>query len=112
VVVALHRDVRNQRGCPIGSLSSELASGDAQARSELLAAFGRWEAAIRDGLEAMRGRGELADTADPARLAIALLAALQGGLLLTQARRDTVALEVALDTLIDCLRYHRRVPPA
>ncbi|MCX4817650.1 hypothetical protein OG601_44450 [Streptomyces sp. NBC_01239] len=33
-------------------------------------------------------------------------AAVQGGLLLTQGRRDTVALEASLDTLIDCLRGH------
>jgi hypothetical protein len=39
--------------------------------------------------------------ADPDRLATALLVALQGGLLLTQVRRDTVALEAGLDTVID-----------
>ncbi|MFJ2157233.1 hypothetical protein [Streptomyces sp. NPDC087856] len=33
-------------------------------------------------------------------------AAVQGGLLLTQARRDTVTLAASLDTLIDCLRGH------
>jgi len=77
-----------------------------QAREDLLAGFNRWEEALRDGLRAMRDRGELTDRVDPERFALALLAAVQGGLVLTQARRDTVALEASLGTLIDCLRGH------
>jgi AcrR family transcriptional regulator len=106
VIVSIHRDGRNQQGCPIGSLSSELSRSAPQARADLLAGFNRWEAALRDGLRAMRDRGELPDRVDPERFALALLAAVQGGLVLTQARRDTVALEASLGTLIDCLRGH------
>jgi TetR/AcrR family transcriptional repressor of nem operon len=104
VVVANHRDGRIDRGCPIGSLSSELAGVDAQAHEAVLAGFARWEEALRDCLHAMRRRGELPEHADPARLALATLAAVQGGILLNQARRDTTALEAALDTLIDYIR--------
>ena len=43
---------------------------------------------------------------DPEPFALVLLAVVQGGLLLTQARRDTVALEASINTLIDCLRGH------
>jgi hypothetical protein len=46
----------------------------------------------------MHERGELA--ADPDDLAIATLAALQGGLLLTQIQRDTRPLEKSLDAII------------
>jgi TetR/AcrR family transcriptional repressor of nem operon len=87
-------------GCPIGSLAAELAEIDEVARGELVAGFARWEGAIRDGLTAMRDRGELRADADPARLATATLAGLQGGLLLTQVRRETVPLEAALDMAI------------
>jgi TetR/AcrR family transcriptional regulator, transcriptional repressor for nem operon len=45
--------------------------------------------------------GELAAEADPDRLALALLAAVQGGLLLTQVRRESTPLEVALDTMLE-----------
>ena len=38
---------------------------------------------------------------DPDDLALATLAALQGGLLLTQIQRDTKPLEVALDAMFD-----------
>jgi TetR/AcrR family transcriptional repressor of nem operon len=54
----------------------------------------------------MRDRGELRPDADPVRLALAMLAALQGGLLLTQTRRDTAALEAGLDTTLDCIRAY------
>ena len=55
---------------------------------------------IRRGYQAMDDRGELAADADPGRLAIATLAALQGGLLLAQIRRSTEPLEAALDTML------------
>jgi len=106
VIVSIHRDGRNQQGCPMGSLSSELSRSAPESRADLLAGFNQWEEALANGLRAMRERGELPARVDPERFALALLAAVQGGLVLTQARRDTVALEASLGTLIDCLRGH------
>ena len=107
LVVSIQRKRRNQHGCPIGSLSSELAGKDPDTHADLALSFGRWEGAIRDGLEAMRERDELRADADPERLALAMLAAVQGGLLLTQARRDTAALEAVLDAMIDRIRCYQ-----
>jgi TetR/AcrR family transcriptional regulator, transcriptional repressor for nem operon len=101
LLVGLQRERHYEGGCPIGSLAGELAEADPAARAALAAGFGLWESAIRAGIQAMRDRGELPGEADPERLARALLAALQGGLLLTQVRRDTAGLEAALDTVID-----------
>jgi hypothetical protein len=47
----------------------------------------------------MHRRGDL--TASPDDLALALLTALQGGLLMTQITRTVRPLEVALDTVLD-----------
>ncbi len=91
----------------MGVLAGQLAESDPAARTDLAAAFARWEGAIRGGLDALRARGELRPDADTSRLALALLAAVQGGLLLTQVRRDTVALEAALDTAIEHIRAQR-----
>jgi TetR/AcrR family transcriptional regulator, transcriptional repressor for nem operon len=85
-------------GCPIGSLGAELAEIDDRARTTVAATFDRWEAGIRAGLRNMHQRGELA--ADPDDLALATLAALQGGLLLTQMQRNTRPLEKSLDTML------------
>jgi AcrR family transcriptional regulator len=106
LIVDLQRARHCVGGCPIGSLASEVADSDPEARKELVTGFARWEGAIRDGLTAMRDRGELRPDADPVRLALAMLAALQGGLLLTQTRRDTAALEAGLDTTLDCIRAY------
>lgn len=93
-------------GCPLGSLAAELSDVDPPAREQLLAGYGQWEDAVREGLTSMRERGELDEAADPEHLALALLTALQGGLLMTQNRRDTVALEAVLDAMIDRIRVH------
>src|SRR6201996_3807958 len=88
-------------GCPIGALGAEVAETDAVARLAAAGGLRRWEGRIRDGLRAMHARGDLPADADPGDLALAVLAALQGGLLLTQLQRDTRPLEVTLDAMLD-----------
>jgi TetR/AcrR family transcriptional regulator, transcriptional repressor for nem operon len=103
-LVQLQVERRAVGGCPIGSLAGELAETDEQARAELAAGYDRWETPLRDGLEQMRADGKLRRTADPARLATATLASIQGGLVLTQTRRDPQQLRIALDAAYAYLR--------
>jgi TetR/AcrR family transcriptional repressor of nem operon len=93
-------------GCPIGSIAAELADTDPHARTDLVAGFERWEAPIRSGLAGMRARGALRPDTDTDALALALLVALQGGLLLTQTRRNTTPLRAGLDTVLAHIRTH------
>ena len=58
----------------------------------------------------MYQRGDLRRSADPDRLATALFAAIQGGLLLTQVHRDTAPLEAALDTMLRTQRIAHDSP--
>jgi hypothetical protein len=81
-----------------------LSDTEPGARLELADGFMQWELAIRRGLRAMYDRGEMRPDADPDRLALALLAGLQGGLLLTQVRKDTLALEAGLDAMLAHIR--------
>lgn len=62
---------------------------------------------MRSGLVAMGARGLLRAEADPDQLAVALLAAVQGGLLLGQLRRDATPLRQATDAVLDHIRAHR-----
>ncbi len=102
-VIAAQREHHCSGGCPIGSLGGQLAETDPEARAHVAEGFKRWEAAIQHGLGEMHARGRLSADADPDALALALLAALQGGLLLTQIKRDTMPLEAALDAMLDLI---------
>ena len=61
---------------------------------------------IERGLAKMHERGELAKSADPHELAIALLSAVQGGLLLAKGTRTSRPLEIAMDMAIDHVARH------
>lgn len=104
-----NRLVRRQRqldcrgGSPLGTIGAELAETDEEVRADVALAVGRWEDAVRTGLRAMLERRELPPDTDPDALAAACLAALQGGLLLTQLQRRTAPLEAALDTFVEHL---------
>ena len=98
--VSLEEQLKYEGGCPLGSLGGELAETDAAARRDVERGFARWEGAIRDGLRAMYARGDLRRGADPDALALALLTALQGGLLMTKIRRDPAPLRAVLDVVL------------
>ena len=94
-------DAQRQRNCEGGCLVGELAEPYPQCRADLAGGFDQWETAIRTGLQTMCDRGYLRRTANPERLATALLAAVEGGTLLAQVRRDPAPLETALDEVLD-----------
>ncbi len=112
LLVQTQRALHCQGGCPLGTLGSELAETDPEARERAAAGLRRWEASIREGLRTMQARGELAAGTDPDDLALATLAALQGGLVLTQIYRQTRPLEVALDAMLDHIESLVRPPPS
>lgn len=98
--VSVEEQLKYEGGCPLGSLGGELAETDAAARQDVERGFAQWEEAIRDGLRAMYARGDLRRSADPDALALALLTALQGGLLMTQIRRNPAPLRTVLDVVL------------
>jgi len=104
IMVDMVRGLGCVGGCPIGSLANELAETDPLARAQVARSFVQWENMIRDGLNVIAARGELPDGTDVDILALAMLAAIQGGLLLSEVRRDTAPLEAAVDTMIEHLR--------
>jgi AcrR family transcriptional regulator len=105
-LVQLQVSVGARGGCPVGSLVGQLAETDEKTRSVLADAFARWEEPLRRGLRSMQERGKLDRKADPDRLATATLASIQGGLVLTQSRRDPGQLAVAVDAAYAHLRAH------
>jgi TetR/AcrR family transcriptional repressor of nem operon len=104
IMVDVVRSLGCAGGCPIGSMANELAEIDPLARAQLARSFAQWENVIHDGLTVIAARGELPDSTDIDQVALAMLAAIQGGLLLSQVRRTTAPLEAAVDAMIDYLR--------
>jgi AcrR family transcriptional regulator len=85
-------------GCPIGTLATEVAGRNEAARMRAAAGFDAWERLLADALERMRQRGELRADAQPAVLATGLLASIEGGMVLSQTRKDVASLRIAVDT--------------
>jgi len=106
-VVAMTRATNGVGGCRLGSLASELADRSEPARQVLAGCFAEWEGHLSDGFAVMRDEGELNDAADPAALASAVMAALQGGLLLSQTVRGAQPLEQAMSMALDHVGRHR-----
>jgi TetR/AcrR family transcriptional regulator, transcriptional repressor for nem operon len=84
-------------GCPIGTLATEVAGRNEEARLQAAAGFDAWERLLADALERMRQRGELRADAAPAVLARGLLASLEGGMVLSQTRKDIASLRIAVE---------------
>jgi len=84
-------------GCPIGTLATEVAGRNEDARLQAAAGFDAWERLLADALERMRQRGELRADAPAAVLATGLLASIEGGMVLSQARKDMASLRVAVE---------------
>jgi len=97
-------------GCPLGSLVGELADQSEPARRVLAQCFAEWQSYLSEGFESMRDNGELAAQADPAELALTMMSALQGGLLMAQATRSARPLELALDMALQHTAAYQRRP--
>jgi TetR/AcrR family transcriptional regulator, transcriptional repressor for nem operon len=96
------------KGCPLGSLASELSNDSEAARKRLAASFAMWSDPIERGLTKMRENGALSPSANPHELAVALLSAVQGGLLLSKTTQTSRPLEIAIDMAIGNIARHMR----
>ena len=93
-------------GCALGSMASELADQDEEARVSLGELFKSWEELLAAGLRRMQAKGTLRLDADPDQLAVGLMAALQGGYLLANTAHDVRPMEVALDLALEHLKSY------
>ncbi|CAM2888338.1 TetR family transcriptional regulator [Mycobacterium intermedium] len=95
-------------GCVYGSLAGELIDADDDIHDDLSAGYDEWIELFREGLEAMRRRGDLRADADPRHLAVSLVTVHQGGAMLTHAIGDPQPLRVAVNAGVDYVRSFAR----
>ncbi len=87
-------------GCELGSLAAELSDSDDKARVSLAEHFAEWRGILAAALERMRDSGVLATDIDGPALATGLLAAVEGGYLLSQTAHDPRLMQTALNSSI------------
>jgi len=102
-IVLYHRQRGTYGGCPLGTLASELSGDPLHPQRQIEETFETWEALLEEGLTRMATNGLLKAGADPHRLAVATLAALQGGLLMAKATQDESSLRIPLDAAVEYL---------
>lgn len=86
--------------CTLAMLAGSVSPNDEQTREELCLAFQRLQSLLRDGLTAMRDRGDLRPEADVDELSSALLTALQGGTLLGQTMRTSAPMRASMNATL------------
>jgi TetR/AcrR family transcriptional repressor of nem operon len=96
--------VYRRGGCVYGSLAGELIDADDEIHADLSAGYDEWIELFRVGLTEMRRRKELLPEADPRHLAVALVAAHQGGAMITYATGDPAPLSAALQAAVEYVR--------
>ena len=92
--------------CSISAMVNELTYTDPARASEVAAHAERWCAYLAAGLHRMHAKGQLRPDSDPDRLALSTFAALQGGLLIMQARDSIEPLAAALDGALASLHSY------
>ena len=108
--VTATRATHGAGGCPLGSLVGEVADQSEPARRVLAQCFAEWQSYLSEGFKAMRDNGELAAQTNPDELALTVISALQGGLLMAQATRSARPLELALNMAIQHMAGYRPRP--
>jgi len=106
MIIAVNRAGGNFRGCPIGSLADELATQSEEARSLLAESFEAWRGIIENALVRMKERGEITRSANTEAISTAVLAAIQGGILLSKTVRKSEPLEAAFDMALGHIERH------
>jgi AcrR family transcriptional regulator len=95
--------------CPLAALTSQFPKNDPQIGALISGLFGQWQERLAHGLGNMQARGLLDPNTDAERLAVAVLAAIQGGVAIGQATKSLTPLEIALQAALDHLHTHETV---
>jgi AcrR family transcriptional regulator len=104
-VVARYREQGQQ--CPLSALITQLGRVTPGAQAVVSELLGQWQAQIAAGIGHMQAAGEVAPDLDAGRTAAAILAGIQGGVVMMLSTGDLTPLEAALDLGIEHLRRGR-----
>jgi AcrR family transcriptional regulator len=95
--------------CPLNSLVSQLGRMTPGAQAVVAELIAQWRAQIAAGVRNMQAAGEVAPDLDAERTAAAILAGIQGGVVMMMSTGDITPLEAALDLGLAYLRANRHL---
>lgn len=104
VLVARYERQRQSQECPLGALVSQLGPNSAGAQAITAELLRQWQGEIAGGIKAMQECGEVAADLDVDKASGAMIAGIQGGVLLMFSTGRMSYLEAALDVGIAGLR--------
>ncbi|MBB6379176.1 AcrR family transcriptional regulator [Pseudonocardia eucalypti] len=96
--------------CPLNALLTQLGHTTPGAQAVVTQLVHRWQAEIADGIRRLRDAGEVPRELDVDRTAAAILAGIQGGVVMMMSTGDDTHLAAALDLGIGYLRASSAVP--
>ena len=105
-VVARYREQGQQ--CPLNALVNQLGRMTPGAQAVVVELMSQWQAEISAGVRHMQDAGEVDPELDADRVAGALLAGIQGGVVMMLSTGRITHLEAALDVSIESLRKSGR----
>lgn len=97
-----HAEMDKKSGCPVGNLAIELSEHEEEFRVRINQFFNRWIGAIEVILEEMMEKNKLDSTIDAKKNAQAIIALIEGGILLMKNEQDVQL----LINVIDVARKH------
>ena len=105
-LVALQRERDARNGSPFGNLAGELADSHEGFRLRLDRVFDQWAGQLQSLFWELRG--QLKEDVDTARLSRFIVAALEGGMLMTRVKRDETVMEGIGEDLKRFIATHLR----
>jgi AcrR family transcriptional regulator len=97
LAVARYRELGDQ--CPLSALITQLGRATPGAQAVVAELMGQWQAQIAAGIAAMQAAGEVSEDLDAPRTASAVLAGIQGGVIMMLSAGNLAALDLALEHL-------------
>ena len=100
---------RQGEHCPLGALTTEIRRGTPATQAITVQLIRRWQDYLRVGIAAMQQSGEIGSTLDPDRTAAAIIAGIQGGVVILMATGRIDHLTATLDSMLLLIRGSGRL---
>lgn len=97
--ISSHAEMEKMPGCPLGNLAIEMSEHEEEFRLKIKQFFDRWIKSVQTALNDMIEQGELDSSIDTEKNAQAIIAMIEGGILLMKNGQDIQLLINVIDVI-------------